>query len=85
MVLAEAVAARVPLIAAASGAIPEVLQGAAPTFPPGEWTELARLLAAGPLSRRPGERTFYDERLASAYSGRGYAERLAAAYEDVLA
>ena len=85
MVLAEAVAARVPLIAAASGAIPEVLQGAAPTFPPGDWTELACLLAAGPLSRRPGERASYDEPLASAYSGRGYAERLAAAYEDVLA
>jgi glycosyltransferase involved in cell wall biosynthesis len=84
MVLAEAIAARLPVIAAASGAIPEVLRGAAPTFPPGDWTELARLLAAGPLARPPGERVDYDPQLTRTYSGRAYADRLAAAYERVL-
>jgi glycosyltransferase involved in cell wall biosynthesis len=85
MVLAEAVAARLPVIAAASGAIPEVLRGQAPTFPPGDWVSLAQLLASGPLSRAPGERVSYDPELASAYSGRAYADRLASAYERVLA
>jgi glycosyltransferase involved in cell wall biosynthesis len=84
MVLAEAVAARLPVIAAASGAIPEVLQGAAPTFAPGDWTELARLLAAGPLSRPPAERVQYEPGLMRTYSGRAYADRLANAYERVL-
>jgi len=84
MVLAEAVAARLPVIAATSGAIPEVLRGAAPTFAPGDWTELARLLAAGPLSRAPGERAEYAPELTRIYSGRAYADRLAHAYERVL-
>jgi glycosyltransferase involved in cell wall biosynthesis len=84
MVLAEALAARLPVIAAASGAIPEVLQGAAPTFAPGDWTELARLLAAGPLSRPPAERVQYEPGLMRTYSGRAYADRLANAYERVL-
>lgn len=84
MVLAEAVAAGLPVVAAASGAIPEVVGDAAPTFPPGDWTELARLLASGPLSRPPGERVAYDPALAKTYSGRAYADRLADAYEAVL-
>jgi glycosyltransferase involved in cell wall biosynthesis len=84
MVLAEAIAAGLPIVASSSGAIPEVLRGQAPTFPPGDWSELARLLAAGVLSRPPGERVAYDADLASAYSGRSYAERLAEAYDTVL-
>jgi glycosyltransferase involved in cell wall biosynthesis len=85
MVLAEAIAARLPVVAAASGAIPEVLDGHGPTFPPGDWPELARLLAMGPLSAEPGARTAYDAQLVQRYSGRAYAERLSAAYEAVLA
>jgi glycosyltransferase involved in cell wall biosynthesis len=84
MVLAEAVAARLPVVAAASGAIPEVLRDQAPTFAPGDWTELARLLAEGPLSRAPGERIAYGPELTHTYSGRAYAGRLADAYEAVL-
>jgi glycosyltransferase involved in cell wall biosynthesis len=84
MVLAEAAASRLPIVAAASGAIPEVLRGHAPTFPPGDWTELARLLSAGVLSRPPGERVAYHPSLASGYSGTAYAERLAGAYDAVL-
>jgi glycosyltransferase involved in cell wall biosynthesis len=84
MVLAEAVAARVPIVASSSGAIPEVLDGNAPLFPPGGWPELARLLAEGPLARPPGTRAEYDEALAERHSGRVFAERLASAYGDVL-
>ncbi len=84
MVLAEAVAARLPVIAAGSGAIPEVLRGQAPVFPPGDWTELARLLASGPLARPPGARVGYPSELALAYSGKAYADRLAAAYARAL-
>ena len=84
MVLAEAAAGGLSVIAAASGAIPEVLRGEAPTFAPGDWLELARLLASGPLSRPPAERVAYGGELASLYSGRAYAERLATAYERVL-
>ncbi len=84
MVLAEAMAARLPVIATTSGAIPEVLRGQAPLFPPGDWAELARLLASGLISRAPGERVDYDAELTRAYSGSAYADRLAAAYERVL-
>jgi glycosyltransferase involved in cell wall biosynthesis len=84
MVLAEAMAARLPILAAASGAIPEVTRNAVPLFPPGDWQELARLLAAGPLARPPGERVDYDEELVRSYSVEAAAERIAAAYERVL-
>jgi len=84
MVLAEAMAARLPVLAAASGAIPEVLRGQAPTFGAGDWTELARLLASGPLARPPAARVDYDDEVTSTYSGRAYAERLAGAYERML-
>jgi hypothetical protein len=79
------VTAGLPVIAAASGAISEVLRGQAPTFPPGDWPELARLLERGPLSRPPGERASYDPALVHDYSGTAFAARLAAAYERVLA
>jgi glycosyltransferase involved in cell wall biosynthesis len=84
MVLAEAVAARLPIVASSSGAIPEVLGGSAPLFAPGAWPELARLLAEGPLARPPGTRAEYDEGLVGRHSGRAFAERLAAAYDELL-
>ena len=40
MVLAEAMAAGVPILAAASGAIPEVTHNASAAFPPGDWQGL---------------------------------------------
>ena len=85
MVLAEAMAARAPIAASASGAIPEVLAGSgAPLFEPGDWLGLARLLQEGPLARPPGERAIYPRELVERYSSREAAERLAAAYERVL-
>jgi glycosyltransferase involved in cell wall biosynthesis len=84
MVLAEALASRLPIVAAASGAIPEVLRDQAPTFAPGDWPALARLLAGGPLSRRPGERARYDAALVEEYSSVAFAERLGSAYDELL-
>jgi glycosyltransferase involved in cell wall biosynthesis len=46
LVLAEAMAAHLPIVAARSGAIGEVLGGAARLYPAGDWRELAGLLGA---------------------------------------
>jgi glycosyltransferase involved in cell wall biosynthesis len=78
MVLAEAAAAGLPIVAAQSGAIPEVLQGNGTLFPPGDWeslaTALARIIAAPPRRESYGE----------LYSVGAAAERYASAYERVL-
>ena len=84
LVLAEALASGAPIVASSSGAIPEVLAGAAPLFVPGDWPELARLLREGPLTRPPGERVAYDPALVERYSTRAAAERLDAVYRRVL-
>jgi glycosyltransferase involved in cell wall biosynthesis len=79
LVLAEALAAGAPVIASRSGAIPEVLAGSsARLFAPGDWAELARLLA------EPAEPAD-DGAVVARYSREAAAERLAAAYERVLA
>ena len=53
-VLAEAMAARLAIVAAQSGAIAEVVGGGAVLFAPGDWPALARALASGPLAHPPG-------------------------------
>jgi glycosyltransferase involved in cell wall biosynthesis len=85
MVLAEAMAAGTPILASTSGAIPEVLGSGAELFAPGDWVELARLLADGPLARPPGERVAYDPELVRRYSLDAAAGRLREAYRSVLA
>jgi glycosyltransferase involved in cell wall biosynthesis len=85
MVLAEALAAGAPVLASTSGAIPEVVGGSAELFAPGDWVELARLLAAGPLARPPGERAEHDPELVGRYSLEAAAARLRDAYRRVLA
>jgi glycosyltransferase involved in cell wall biosynthesis len=85
LVLAEAMAAGLDIIAADSGAIPEVLQGQGALFAPGDWPALAGLLAEGPLARPPGERVPYPDELVRRYSTAAMADRLAAAYDRVLA
>lgn len=81
MVLAEAAAAGLPIVAAESGAIPEVLRGAGALFPAGDWhalaTALAGVLSVSPRREQAGE-------LAEAYSVEAAAARYAAAYERVL-
>ena len=59
-VLAEGLAARVPLVVASSGSIPEVCGDDATYFTPGDWLGLARALAAGPLARDPAFRASPD-------------------------
>lgn len=86
MVLAEAMAAGAPIVASSSGAIPEVLAGSgAALFSPGDWPALADKLSAGPLAQAPGRRIEYPASLVARYSTAAAAERLAAAYERVLA
>ena len=85
MVLAEAIAAGTPIVAAGSGAIPEVLAGSgAAIVEPGDWIGIARSLAEGPLARPPAERVAYDPELVRRYSLEAAAERLDAAYARAL-
>lgn len=85
LVLAEAMSAHVPVLAAASGAIPEVVGDSGTLFTPGDWVGLADALAAGPLSGPPvARRAPEPERLAS-YSREAQAERLRIVYRELLA
>jgi glycosyltransferase involved in cell wall biosynthesis len=84
MVLVEAMAAGLPVLASTSGAIPEVGAGAFTPFAPGDWVGLADALAAGPLARPPGERMAYDPALIERYSDRAAADRLRSAYRRLL-
>jgi len=75
MVLVEAMAAGTPVVACASGAIPEVLGGAGTLVEPGDWRGLARVLAGGAPAGAPD---------LARYSIEAAAERLGAAYARVL-
>jgi glycosyltransferase involved in cell wall biosynthesis len=86
LVLAEAMAAGLAIVTTTSGAIPEVVRGApVDLVSPGDWLGIARALAAGPLSRAPGARVGYPQELLQHYSTAAAAERLAGAYDRVLA
>ena len=84
MVLAEAMAASVPILASSSGAIPEVVGPGVPQFAPGDWLGLARLLAAGPLSGPPGQRAEYDPERVRRFGAAAAGARLAELYEELL-
>jgi glycosyltransferase involved in cell wall biosynthesis len=79
MVLVEAMAAGAPVVAAASGAIPEVVGGRGTLFPPGDWRALAGALDEGPLSGAPASAPPDRDALA-AFSIEAAAERLRVAY-----
>jgi glycosyltransferase involved in cell wall biosynthesis len=85
LVLAEAMAAGLAIVATTNGAIPEVLAGApVDLLASGDWIGVARALASGPLCRRPGERVTYPPELIERYSTAAAAERLASAYDRVM-
>lgn len=84
MVLAEALASGTSIVAARSGAIPEVVHGEATLYDPGDWFELARALLAGPLSRAPARRVSHDPDRVALFSLESAAERLASAYDALL-
>ena len=85
MVLAEGMAAGLPILASESGAIPEVLGDNAAYFAPGDWMGIARALVDGPLARDPAERVDHPPELLERYSLEAAGTRLAAAYDRVLA
>jgi glycosyltransferase involved in cell wall biosynthesis len=79
MVLVEAMAAGAPVIAAASGAIPEVVGERGMLFSPGDWLALARALDEGPLSGAPARIT-PDRDALEDFSVEAAAKRLRLAY-----
>jgi glycosyltransferase involved in cell wall biosynthesis len=86
LVLAEAMASGLSIVTTTTGAIPEVLAGTpVDLVTPGDWMGIARALAAGPLSRAPGARVAHSGELMHRYSIGAAAERLAGAYDRVLA
>jgi glycosyltransferase involved in cell wall biosynthesis len=84
MVLAEAMAAHLPVVAAASGAIPEVLGGYGELFQPGDFIGLADLLT-GVFLRHGHEPAEPPSALIARYSAAAAAERLGSAYRELLA
>jgi len=86
LVLAEAMAAGLAIVASDSGAIPEVLAGApVDLISPGDWMGIATALANGALARPPAQRVEYPSAIVEHYSTQAAAERLAAAYDGLSA
>jgi glycosyltransferase involved in cell wall biosynthesis len=83
MVLAEALAAGLPIVASSSGAIPEVVGGSARMFAPGDWLEIARGIAET-LSQSSAPRAVRDPERVARYSSAAASERIAAAYDRLL-
>ena len=84
MVLIEAMAAHLPIVAAGSGAIPEVVGGSGTLFAPGDWRGLADVLAEGPLAGEPATRRAPEPERLEGFSSGAAGARLARAYESLL-
>jgi glycosyltransferase involved in cell wall biosynthesis len=86
MVLVEAAAARTPIVACATGAIPEVLDGHGTLVGAGDWIGLARALASGPLATpAPAQRVAPDPERLLRYTSEAAAERYRSIYRSLLA
>ena len=85
MVLAEAMAGHVPIVASTSGAIPEVLGGDARLVAPGDWVGLADALEQGPLATAPGTRRAPQQDRLELFAAASAAERLRTVYRELLA
>jgi glycosyltransferase involved in cell wall biosynthesis len=83
MVLAEAMAAHLPILASTCGAIPEVVGDCATLFAPGDWVGLARALEQGPLAHPPSRRIVADPERLERFSSAAAAARLRGAYEQL--
>ena len=83
MVLAEALAAGVPIVASTSGAIPEVVGGTARMFTPGDWSDIARGIAE--VAAAPGPHVVRAPERVERYSSDAASERIAHAYGDLVA
>jgi glycosyltransferase involved in cell wall biosynthesis len=83
MVLAEAHASGLPIVASTAGAIPEVAGPAATYVAPGDWVGLADALHAT-VGRPAGRREVRDPERVARFSTAAAAERLAAAYGRLL-
>jgi glycosyltransferase involved in cell wall biosynthesis len=84
MVLAEAMAGHVPVVASASGAIPEVVGESGALFRSGDWVGLADVLERGPLVAPPATRRPPDPARLARYTREAQAARLRAVYDDLL-
>jgi glycosyltransferase involved in cell wall biosynthesis len=86
MVLVEAAAAGTPVVACATGAIPEVLDGSGALVGAGDWIGLARTLASGPLAGpAPAPRVAPDDERLARYTSEAAAKRYQAVYRRLLA
>lgn len=83
MVIAEAMAAGLPLVLSSSGAIPEVGGELARYVTPGDWVGLARTLADELLDGAASAAALRER--ARRFSVEAAGERLASAYDDLLA
>jgi glycosyltransferase involved in cell wall biosynthesis len=83
MVLAEAMASALPVVASTSGAIPEVAGPHAASFAPGDWVGLAAALRD--VLARPRPSAPVDPERVAHFSVRSAADRLAEAYGGLLA
>jgi glycosyltransferase involved in cell wall biosynthesis len=81
MVLVEAMACGVPILASTSGAIPEVLGGTGELFTPGDWVGLADRLRDALAEPQP--HVVADPARVEHFSAAAAAERLAAAYDEL--
>jgi glycosyltransferase involved in cell wall biosynthesis len=83
MVLVEAMASHTAILAADSGAIPEVLGSSGTLFPAGDYVGLADALEADVLPRAPGARVEPEPDRLERFSASAAADRLRAAYQGL--